>query len=59
MTARAYDAIIVGASFAGLAVARELSGIQVHDRAVVHTPTRTVIYDASQSPSRSTRYAVR
>lgn len=84
MSARDYDAIIVGASFAGLAVARELSGrvllldrhevgshqtsacgtplwlverlgvkesvIQVHDRAVVHTPTRTVIYDAAHSP---------
>lgn len=76
--------IIVGASFAGLAVARELRGdvllldryevgthqtsacgtplwlvewlgvdesvIQVHPRAVIHTPTRTVVYDASESP---------
>lgn len=84
MTAGTYDAIIVGASFAGLAVARELRGrvllldryevgshqtsacgtprfvleqlgvlpslLQVHRRAVIHTPTRTVIYDASASP---------
>lgn len=84
MGAQEYDAIIVGASFAGLAVARELRGdvllldryevgshqtsacatplwvperlgvkesvIQVHERLVIHTPTRTVIYDASESP---------
>lgn len=84
MSAREYDAIVVGASFAGLAVARELRGevllldryevgshqtsacgtplwvperlgvkesvIQVHERVVIHTPTRTVIYDASESP---------
>ena len=84
MGARACDAIVVGASFAGLAVARELRGevllldrfdvgshqtsacgtplwvverlgvkesvIQVHSRAVIHTPTRTVTYDASESP---------
>src|SRR3989304_6317684 len=84
MTAREYDAIVVGASFAGLTVARELRGevllldahevgshqtsacgtplwvpetfgvkesvIQVHSRAVIHTPTRTVTYDASDSP---------
>jgi flavin-dependent dehydrogenase len=84
MTAREYDAIVVGASFAGLTVARELRGevllldahevgshqtsacgtplwapemfgvkesvIQVHTRAVIHTPTRTVTYDASDSP---------
>ena len=74
----------MGASFAGLAVARELraevllldryepgthqtsacgtplwvaehlgvkeSVIQVHPRAVIHTPTRTIIYDAADSP---------
>jgi len=84
MTAREYDAMVVGASFAGLTVARELRGevllldahevgshqtsacgtplwvpemfgvkesvIQVHTRAVIHTPTRTVTYDASDSP---------
>ncbi|MBI2217662.1 MAG: NAD(P)/FAD-dependent oxidoreductase [Candidatus Rokubacteria bacterium] len=84
MRARTYDAIIAGASFAGLAVARELHGrvllldrypvgehqtsacgtplwiaeqlgvkesvLQVHRRAVVHTPTRTVIYDALELP---------
>lgn len=84
MRVRTYDAIIAGASFAGLAVARELRGrvllldrhevgahqtsacgtplwiaeelgvtdsvLQVHRRAVVHTPTRTVVYDASESP---------
>jgi len=84
MGTREYDAIVVGASFAGLAVARELRGevllldrfdvgshqtsacgtplwvverlgvqesvIQVHPRAVIHTPNRTVIYDASESP---------
>lgn len=84
MSVREYDAIVVGASFAGLAVARELRGevllldrhevgshqtsacgtplwvperlgvkesvIQVHERVVIHTPTRTVIYDTSGSP---------
>lgn len=84
MSVREYDAIVVGASFAGLAAARELRGevllldrhevgshqtsacgtplwvperlgvkesvIQVHERVVIHTPTRTVIYDASESP---------
>ena len=82
--AREYDAIVVGAGFAGLAAARELRGevllldryevgthqtsacgtplwvaedlgvkqsvIQVHPRAVLHTPTHTVTYDASDSP---------
>jgi len=84
MPARAYDAIVVGASFAGLAVARELRGevllldrnevgavqtsacgtplwvpealgvatsvLQVHDRLVIRTPTRTVCYDLSAVP---------
>ena len=84
MPTREYDAIIVGASFAGLAVARELRGkvllvdrhevgshqtsacgtplwvaerlgvkesvIQVHTRVVIHTPSRTVTYDTSESP---------
>src|SRR3989304_403036 len=84
MPTREYDAIIVGASFAGLAVARELRGkvllvdrhevgshqtsacgtplwvaerlggkervIQVHPRVVIHTPSRTVTYDPSESP---------
>ena len=91
MRAREYDAIVVGASFAGLAVARELRGevllldryevgshqtsacgtplwvleqlgvkesvIQVHARAVIHTPTRTVVYDASESPYCTFDYA--
>ena len=82
--AREYQAIVVGAGFAGLAAARELRGevllldryevgthqtsacgtplwvaedlgvkqsvIQVHPRAVLHTPTHTVTYDASDSP---------
>lgn len=81
---RNYDVIIVGASFAGLAVARQLRGevllldrnevgavqtsacgtplwvaqalgvgksvLQVHDRLVLHTPGRTVIYDLSDVP---------
>ena len=84
MPAREYDAIVVGASFAGLAVARELRGevllldrnevgavqtsacgtplwvpealgvaasvLQVHDRLVIRTPTRTVRYDLSAVP---------
>ncbi|HXA96109.1 MAG TPA: NAD(P)/FAD-dependent oxidoreductase [Candidatus Dormibacteraeota bacterium] len=84
MPARDYDAIVVGASFAGLAVARELRGkvllldrnevgavqtsacgtplwvpealgvaasvLQVHDRLVIRTPTRTVRYDLSAVP---------
>jgi flavin-dependent dehydrogenase len=79
-----YDAIIVGASFAGLAVARRLRGrvllldrhdvgavqtsacatplwvpqavgaeesvLQVHDRAVIHAPSRTVVFDISDVP---------
>lgn len=84
MPARDYDAIVVGASFGGLAVARQLRGevllldrnevgrvqtsacgtplwvpealgvsasvLQVHDRLVVRTPTRTVRYDLSAVP---------
>jgi digeranylgeranylglycerophospholipid reductase len=84
MPARDYDAIVVGASFAGLAVARQLRGevlmldrnevgtvqtsacgtplwvpetlgvsesvLQVHDRLVIRTPTRTVRYDLSSVP---------
>ena len=84
MTTKQYDVIIVGASFAGLAVARQLRGrillldrhgvgevqtsacgtplwvpqalgversvLQVHRTAVVHTPTRTVLYDISDVP---------
>lgn len=84
MPARDYDAIVVGASFAGLAVARQLRGnvllldrnevgavqtsacgtplwvpeslgvsssvLQVHDRLVIRTPTRTVRYDLSPVP---------
>jgi len=84
MTTKEHDAIIVGASFAGLAVARQLRGrillldrhavgavqtsacgaplwvpqalgversvLQVHRTAVVHTPTRTVLYDISDVP---------
>jgi flavin-dependent dehydrogenase len=84
MPARDYDAIVVGASFAGLAVARQLRGnvllldrnevgavqtsacgtplwvpeslgvaesvLQVHDRLVIRTPTRTVCYDLSSVP---------
>ena len=84
MPARDYDAIVVGASFAGLAVARQLHGnvllldrnevgavqtsacgtplwvpeslgvsssvLQVHDRLVIRTPTRTVRYDLSSVP---------
>ena len=84
MPVRDYDAIVVGASFGGLAVARELRGevllldrnevgsvqtsacgtplwvpealgvagsvLQVHDRLVVRTPTRTVRYDLSAVP---------
>lgn len=91
MTGRQYDAIIVGASFAGLAVAREVRGevllldryevgthqtsacgtplwlaerlgvkesvIQVHTRLVLHTPSRTVLYDASDSPYCTFDYA--
>jgi flavin-dependent dehydrogenase len=84
MPVRDYDAIVVGASFAGLAVARQLRGevllldrnevgsvqtsacgtplwvpealgvaasvLQVHDRLVIRTPTRTVRYDLSAVP---------
>jgi len=84
MPARDYDAIVVGASFGGLAVARQLQGevllldrnevgsvqtsacgtplwvpealgvsasvLQVHDRLVIRTPTRTVRYDLSAVP---------
>ncbi|HET9922872.1 MAG TPA: NAD(P)/FAD-dependent oxidoreductase [Methylomirabilota bacterium] len=84
MPARDYDAIVVGASFGGLAVARQLRGevllldrnevgtvqtsacgtplwvpetlgvsasvLQVHDRLVICTPTRTVRYDLSTVP---------
>jgi flavin-dependent dehydrogenase len=84
MPVRDYDAIVVGASFAGLAVARQLRGevlmldrnevgsvqtsacgtplwvpetlgvsssvLQVHDRLVIRTPTRTVEYDLSSVP---------
>ncbi len=84
MMERSYDVIIVGASFAGLSVARQLRGqvllldrneigavqtsacgtplwipqalgseesvLQVHTRAVVHTPTRTVTFDLSDAP---------
>ena len=84
MPARDYDAIVVGASFGGLAVARQLRGevllldrhevgsvqtsacgtplwvpealgvsgsvLQVHDRLVIRTPTRTVRYDLSAVP---------
>lgn len=84
MPARDYDAIVVGASFGGLAVARRLRGdvllldrnevgsvqtsacgtplwvpetlgvsasvLQVHDRLVIRTPTRTVRYDLSTVP---------
>lgn len=84
MTMGEHDAIVVGAGFAGLAVARRLRGrvllldrhevgevqtsacgtplwvpqalgvadsvLQVHHRAVVHAPTRTVIYDLSDVP---------
>jgi len=84
MPVRDYDAIVVGASFAGLAVARQLRGevlmldrnevgsvqtsacgtplwvpetlgvsssvLQVHDRLVIRTPTRTVKYDLSSVP---------
>lgn len=35
----------------------ERSAIQVHDRAVIQTPTRTVIYDASESPYCTFDYA--
>lgn len=81
---RDYDAIVVGASFAGLAVARQLRGevllldknevgavqtsacgtpfwvaqalgvqesvLRVHDRLVLHTRGRTVIFDLSDVP---------
>lgn len=81
---REHDAIVVGASFAGLAVARRLRGrvllldrheigavqtsacgtplwvpqalglddsvLQVHTRVVVHAPTRTAVFDVSDSP---------
>ncbi|MBI3456305.1 MAG: NAD(P)/FAD-dependent oxidoreductase [Candidatus Rokubacteria bacterium] len=91
MAERHYDAIVVGASFAGLTVARELRGrvllldrydvgahqtsacgtplwlverlgakesvIQVHERLVVHTPTRTVTFDAAESPYCTFDYA--
>jgi menaquinone-9 beta-reductase len=91
MAGRHYDAIVVGASFAGLAVARELrrevllldrydvgahetsacgtplwlverlgvkaSVIQVHERLVVHTPTRTVTFDAAAAPYCTFDYA--
>jgi menaquinone-9 beta-reductase len=84
MPARDLDAIVVGASFGGLAVARQLRGevllldrnevgtvqtsacgtplwvpetlgvsrsvLQVHDRLVIRTPTRTVRYDLSSVP---------
>jgi flavin-dependent dehydrogenase len=84
MPVRNYDAIVVGASFGGLAVARQLRGevllldrnevgrvqtsacgtplwvpealgvaasvLQVHDRLVIRTPTRTVRYDLSAVP---------
>ncbi len=84
MPARDYDAIVVGASFAGLAVARQLRGnvllldrnevgavqtsacgtplwlpealgvassvLQVHDRLLIRTPTRTVRYDLAPVP---------
>jgi len=84
MPVRDYDAIVVGASFGGLAVARQLRGevllldrnevgavqtsacgtplwvpeslgvsasvLQVHDRLVIRTPTRTVRYDLSRVP---------
>jgi flavin-dependent dehydrogenase len=84
MPVRDYDAIVVGASFGGLAVARQLRGevllldrnevgsvqtsacgtplwvpealglsasvLQVHDRLVIRTPTRTVRYDLSAVP---------
>jgi menaquinone-9 beta-reductase len=84
MPVRDYDAIVVGASFGGLAVARQLRGevllldrnevgtvqtsacgtplwvpetlgvsasvLQVHDRLVIRTPTRTVRYDLSTVP---------
>src|ERR1700730_10291848 len=84
MPARDYDAIVVGASFGGLAVARQLRGevllldrnevgtvqtsacgtplwvpetlgvsdsvLQVHDRLLIRTPTRTVRYDLSSVP---------
>src|ERR1700741_2845619 len=84
MPARDYDAIVVGASFGGLAVPRQLRGevllldrnevgtvqtsacgtplwvpetlgvsasvLQVHDRLVIRTPTRTVRYDLSSVP---------
>src|SRR6266403_1216904 len=84
MPARDYEAIVVGASFGGLAVARQLRGevllldrnevgtvqtsacgtplwvpetlgvsdsvLQVHDRLLIRTPTRTVRYDLSSVP---------
>ena len=84
MGERSYDVIIVGASFAGLAVARQLRGevllldrnevgavqtsacgtplwvpqalglersvLQVHTKAVIHAPTRTVVFDVSDAP---------
>ncbi len=84
MPAQDYDTIVVGASFAGLAVARQLQGqvllidrnevgsvqtsacgtplwvpqalgvadsvLQVHDRLLIRTPTRTVSYDLSAVP---------
>jgi flavin-dependent dehydrogenase len=84
MPARDYDAVVVGASFGGLAVARQLRGevllldrnevgtvqtsacgtplwvpeslgvsasvLQVHERLVIRTPTRTVSYDLSRVP---------
>lgn len=84
MAGRDYDAIVVGASFGGLAVARQLRGevllldrnevgavqtsacgtplwvpqalgvagsvLQIHERLVIRTPTRTVRYDLSAVP---------
>src|SRR3990172_12286855 len=84
MGERSYDVIIVGASFAGLAVARQLRGdvllldrnevgavqtsacgtplwvpqilglersvLQVHTKAVIHAPTRTIVFDVSDAP---------
>lgn len=84
MAAREYDAIIVGANFAGLAVACRLRGevllldrnevgavqtsacgtplwiaqafgversvLAVHDRLILKTPARTIVYDISEVP---------
>lgn len=84
MPVRQYDAIIVGASFAGLAVARRLRGdvllldrnevgavqtsacgtplwiarafgveesvLAVHDRLLLKTPDRTIVFDISEVP---------